>query len=54
MLGAGPGKDIIDDDRERKPEALLPLDNGPSVLRVLILSDGKKEGAPVAVTMPAP
>ncbi len=46
--------DIIGDDRERKPEALLPLDKGPSGLRVLILSDGKKEGAPVAVTMPAP
>jgi hypothetical protein len=29
--------DIIGDDRERKPEALLPLDKGPSGLRVLIL-----------------
>ena len=46
--------DIVGDDRERKPEALLFLDQGPSGLRVLILSDGKKEGTPVAVTMPAP
>jgi hypothetical protein len=46
--------DVVGDDRERKPEALLFLDQGPSGLRVLILSDGKKEGAPVAVTMPAP
>jgi hypothetical protein len=46
--------DIIGDHRERKPEALLPLDQGPSGLRVLILSDGAQEGAPTAVTMPAP
>jgi uncharacterized protein DUF3616 len=46
--------DIIGDHRERKPEALLPLDKGSSGLRVLILSDGAEEGAPTAVTMPAP
>jgi hypothetical protein len=46
--------DVIGDHRERKPEALLPLDQGPSGLRLLILSDGAEEGAPTAVTMPAP
>src|SRR5262249_51531386 len=39
---------------DRKPEALLPLDQGHSGLRVLILSDGEKEGAPRAVVVPAP
>jgi len=46
--------DLIGDHRERKPEALLPLDKASSGLRVLILSDGAQEGAPTAVTMPAP
>jgi Protein of unknown function (DUF3616) len=41
-------------DKDQKPEAILPLDQGPSGLRVLILSDGAKEGAPRAVVIPAP
>jgi hypothetical protein len=39
---------------KRKAEALLPLDESPSSLRVLILFDGEKEGAPVTVTIPRP
>jgi hypothetical protein len=46
--------EVVGDDRERKPEAVLPLDKGPAGLRVLILSDSAEEGAPTAVTMPAP
>ncbi|WP_342724210.1 DUF3616 domain-containing protein [Bradyrhizobium sp. B097] len=41
-------------DAERKPEALLPLDKSPAGLRVLILFDGDKEGAPTPVTVPLP
>ncbi|MET4233942.1 hypothetical protein ABIA85_007244 [Bradyrhizobium sp. LA6.10] len=39
-------------DAERKPEALLPLDRSPAGLRVLVLFDGEKEGAPTPVTVP--
>jgi Protein of unknown function (DUF3616) len=39
---------------KRKAEALLPLDESPSSLRALILFDGAKQGAPVAVEMPRP
>jgi len=42
------------DDPDRKPEALLALDQSPYGLRALILFDGEKEGAPVAVNMPLP
>ena len=38
----------------RKPEALLPLEKSGSELRVLILFDGDKEGAPTPVTVAAP
>ncbi|MGH2340648.1 DUF3616 domain-containing protein [Segnochrobactraceae bacterium EtOH-i3] len=37
-----------------KPEALLPLEQTGADLKVLILSDSGKNGAPVAVTLPAP
>ena len=43
-----------DASKQRKPEAILPLDKGPSGLRVLILSDGAKEGEPRAIVVPAP
>jgi len=46
--------DVIGKDGKRKAEALLPLDESPSRLRVLILFDGEKNGAPVAVKMPRP
>src|SRR5262249_21491467 len=39
---------------KRKAEALLPLDRGPSGMRVLILFDGEKNGAPSPVMIPAP
>ena len=39
---------------KRKAEALLPLDQKGSRLRVLILFDGRKEGAPVALEIPSP
>ena len=41
-------------DAARKPEALLPLDKSAAGLRVLILFDGDKEGAPTPVTVPLP
>jgi hypothetical protein len=37
-----------------KAEALLPLDENPSHLRVLILFDGAKQGGPVAIKVPRP
>jgi hypothetical protein len=39
---------------KRKAEALLPLDESPSGLRVLIFFDKEKQGAPVAIEMPLP
>jgi hypothetical protein len=45
---------IVGKEGERKPEALLPLDESRAGLRVLILFDGEKKGAPVAVTIPRP
>jgi hypothetical protein len=39
---------------DRKPEAILPLDQGPSGLRVLVLLDGAEEGEPRKVVIPAP
>ncbi|WP_081494833.1 DUF3616 domain-containing protein [Bradyrhizobium liaoningense] len=41
-------------DPEHKPEAILPLDKGKSGIRLLVLSDGAKEGRPVAVDIPEP
>ena len=46
--------DVIGEHGERKAEGLLPLDENASGLRVLILFDGEKEGAPVAITIPRP
>ena len=47
--------ELTDDEGKRKPEALLPLDRTASgKLRVLILSDGPKEGAPTPVEIDAP
>jgi hypothetical protein len=46
--------DVIGKDGKRKAEALLPLDESPTRLRVLILFDGEKQGAPVVVKMPRP
>jgi hypothetical protein len=43
-----------DTGRKRKPEAILPLDEGPSGLRVLVLFDGSKEGGPQAIVIPMP
>ena len=41
-------------DPERKPEALLPLGRASSGLRVLILFDSEKKGAPTPVKIEAP
>jgi hypothetical protein len=46
--------DVTGKDGERKAEALLPLDESLSRLRVLILFDGEKQGAPVAIEIPRP
>ena len=46
--------DVTGENGKRKAEALLPLDESPSSLRALILFDGAKQGAPVAVEMPRP
>ena len=45
---------IVGANGERKAEGLLPLDEGASGLRVLILFDSEKEGAPVATVIPRP
>lgn len=39
---------------DRKAEAILPLDESPAGLRILILYDGAKEGAPTEITIPSP
>jgi hypothetical protein len=44
----------MDADRDRKPEAILPLDEGHSGLRVLVLSDGAEEGEPRVIRIPSP
>ena len=44
----------IIDDPKHKPEAILPLDRGPSGIRLLVLSDGAKKGRPVAIDVPEP
>lgn len=45
---------VVGPEGRGKPEALLPLDESPSGLRVLILFDSEKEGAPLAITIPRP
>jgi len=40
--------------RHIKPEALLPLESKTEGLRVLVLFDGAKEGAPRPLTIPYP
>lgn len=46
---------LTDDEGKTKPEALLPLDRTASGrLRVLVLSDGPKEGAPTPVEIDLP
>lgn len=39
---------------DNKAEAILPLDESPSGLRILVLYDGAKEGAPSVITIPSP
>ena len=45
---------LVGKDGTRKAEGLLPLDESSSGLRVLILFDSEKEGAPAAITIPRP
>jgi len=58
--GEGPGVHLLKElsavvaDPEHKPEAILPLDRGPSGLRILILFDGAKEGGPIVLDIPEP
>jgi hypothetical protein len=42
------------DDKQAKPEALLPLDRSSGKLRILVLFDGPKEGAPRAFEIMSP
>lgn len=46
--------DVVGKDSDRRPEAIVALDDSPSGLRVLILFDGKDEGMSTPVEMPAP
>lgn len=46
--------DVTGKDGERKAEALLPLDESTSHVRVLILFDGAKQGGPIAIKVPLP
>jgi hypothetical protein len=46
--------DVVGKSGKWKAEALLPLDEDASGLRILVLFDGQKEAAPVAVTVPRP
>jgi hypothetical protein len=41
-------------DEDHKPEAILPLDHDESGLRILVLSDGAKEGGPRDIVIPLP
>lgn len=45
---------IVGKKGKRKAEAILPLDDSSAGLRVLLLFDGEKEGAPVEVTVASP
>ena len=40
--------------KQSKPEAILLLDKSTSGLRLLVFSDGGKEGAPRPILVPAP
>lgn len=44
--------EVVGHSEEGEAEGLLALDESASGLRVLILFDGEKEGAPVAITIP--
>ena len=46
--------DVVGKNGKWKAEALLPLDEDASGLRILVLFDGQKEAAPVPVTVPRP
>jgi len=46
--------DVVGKSGKWKAEALLPLDDDASGLRILVLFDGQKEAAPVLVTVPRP
>jgi hypothetical protein len=46
--------EVADATKKRKPEALLPLDQGPSGLRLLVLFDGPEQGGPRPIVIPAP
>ena len=46
--------DVVGKSGKWKAEALLPLDEDASGLRILVLFDGQKEAAPVVVTVPRP
>lgn len=46
--------DAVGKKGKRKAEALLPLEEDSSGVRVLILFDGRKEGAPISITVPRP
>jgi hypothetical protein len=46
--------DVVGKSGKRKAEALLPLNEDASSLRLLVLFDGEKEAAPVVVTVPRP
>jgi hypothetical protein len=46
--------DVVGKKGKRKAEALLPLDEDASSLRLLVLFDREKEGAPIAITVPRP
>jgi hypothetical protein len=46
--------DVVGKNGKRKAESLLPLDENASSLRVLVLFDREKEGAPIAITVPRP
>jgi hypothetical protein len=41
-------------DEDNKPEAILPLDQDASGLRILVLLDGAKEGGPRDIVVPSP
>jgi hypothetical protein len=45
---------VVGKKGKRKAEALLPLDEDASSLRLLVLFDREKEGAPIAITVPRP
>lgn len=53
--GASESVELLKDlpfDPKRKPEGLLPLDKTSTGLRVLIVFDGDKEGAPTPIEIP--